>query len=205
MAVITITGEKGTGSWKVVREVAQALDYDFIGDELKRDIADALNLSESEVEVFRKASQSRLLRKMDRYTCSLVQKVVDRERGCLDDNDFYEKTVELVEKLYASSNLIIQNWGAQCILEGKPDTIHIRLTKEKDKKIEDAMAMFGLNFSAARKLVVDDERDMEQYLKQFFSADLNDPSFYDLVIDVGKKGSDSAVTMILDHVRQPSG
>jgi cytidylate kinase len=205
VAVITITGEKGTGSWKVVREVAQALDYDFIGDDLKRDIAEALNLSESEVEVFRKASQSRLLRKVDRYTCSLVQKVVDRERGCLDDDDFYKKTVELVEKLYTTGNLIIQNWGAQCILKDKPDTVHIRLTKDKQKKIEDAMAMFDLNFSAARKLVLDDERDMEQYLKQFFSADLNDSSLYDLSIDVGKTGSDSAVTMILDHVRQTPG
>ena len=202
MAVITITGEKGTGSWNMVRRLAQKLDYDYIGEELKREIAKALKLSEGEVEVFRKASQSRLIRKMDRYTCSLVQKVVDRERGCLDDREFHETTVKLINKLYEDGNLIFHNWGAQCILKDRPHTVHVLVRRDREKKIEDAMATYDLGFTAARKLVVDDERDMQQYLKQFFDADIDDAGLYDLIIDIDATGPDRAVSMVVDHIGQ---
>ena len=201
MAVITITGEKGTGSRDLISKLAEKLDYDFIGEDFQQEIARELKLSEGEVEMFKKASQSSIIRKMDRFTCSLVQRVVDRERGCLDDRDFYETTVKLVERLYEENNVIIHNWGAQCILKGKPNTVHVRLTREREKKIEDAMKNFDLSFTAARKAVVDDERDMEAYLKQFFDADLNDARLYDLVIDTGKTDATDAVGMIVDQLK----
>ena len=75
MGTITVTGEYGTAAEGVVRQLADTIGYETIGEDLQRQIAEQLNLTESEVEVFRKASQSRLIRMMDRYTCSLVQKV----------------------------------------------------------------------------------------------------------------------------------
>jgi len=205
VAVITITGEKGTGSRQLISQLAEKLDYDFIGEDFQHEIARELKLSEGEVEMFKKASQSRLIRKMDRFTCTLVQKVVDRERGCLDDRDFYEATVKLVEKLHADDNVIIHNWGAQCILNGKPNTVHVRLTRTREKKIEEAMKAFDLNFSAARKVVVDDEQDLEAYIKQFFGAELNDARLYDLVIDTGKTDSARAIGMIVDQLKHTGG
>ena len=205
MAVITITGEKGTGSRNLISQLAEKLDYDFIGEDFQQEIARELKLSEGEVEMFKKASQSRLIRKMDRFTCTLVQKVVDRERGCLDDRDFYETTVKLVEKLHADDNVIIHNWGAQCILKDRPNTLHVRLTRAQEKKIEEAMETFDLNFAAARKAVLDDERDMEAYIKQFFQADLDDAQLYDLVIDTGETDSSQAVGMIMDRLKHIGG
>ena len=201
MAVITITGEKGTGSWNLVRRLAKRMDYDYIGEDLKREIAKELKLSESEVEVFRKASQSRLIRKLDRYTCSLVQKVVDRERGCLDDQDYYDTTVKLIGDLYENGNLVFHNWGAQCILKNRPDTVHVLVRRDLEKKVAVAMADYDLRASAARQLVLDDERNMVQYLKQFFDADLNDARLYNLVIDIDDTGPDRAVEMIVDHIK----
>ncbi len=201
VAVITITGEKGTGSWNLVRRLAKRMDYDYIGEDLKREIAKELKLSESEVEVFRKASQSKLIRKLDRYTCSLVQKVVDRERGCLDDQDFHDTTVKLISDLYENGNLVFHNWGAQCILKNRPDTVHVLVRRDLEKKVAVAMADYDLSASAARKLVLDDEQNMVQYLKQFFDADLNDARLYNLIIDIDDAGPDRAVEMIVDHIK----
>jgi cytidylate kinase len=205
VAVITITGEKGTGSWNLVRRLAKRIDYDYIGEDLKREIAKELKLSESEVEVFRQASQSRLIRKLDRYTCTLVQKVVDRERGCLDDQDFYDATVKLVSKLYEGGNLVIHNWGAQCILKDSPDTVHVLVHRDLEKKIDAAMADYDLSSSAARKMVMDDEQNMVQYLKQFFDADINDARLYNMIIDLDDAGPDRAVDMIVDHIKRSGG
>ena len=107
MAVITISKEFGCDAGPVAAHAAKKLGYEVIGKKLAAEIAKDLNLSEAEVETFKQTSQSRIIRLMDRYTCSLVQKVVDRERGCLDDANYYESTKKLVEKLYDAGNLII--------------------------------------------------------------------------------------------------
>ena len=202
MAVITVSGEYGTGSEQVVSELARKTGYDHIGEELLGEIADQLHLTESEVEVFRKASQSRLIRIMDRYTCSLVQKVVDRSRGCLDDRDFHATATALVEKLYAAGNVVIHNWGAQCILKSRADAVHVFLQHSRDVKIESAMQQLHLDFQAARNVVDEQERNTEQYIRQFFNADWKDPRLYDLMIDRGKSSVAATVQMIADHIRR---
>ena len=102
MAVITISKEFGTQSEKVAIQAAQRLGYEYIGKQLIAEIARKLRISENEAEVFRKTSQSRILRFVDRFTCSIVQKVVDREYGCLDDKNYYETTKKLVPCLINS-------------------------------------------------------------------------------------------------------
>lgn len=69
MAVITISKEFGTEGEKVASLVAEKLGYDYIGKNLVAEIAKELHISESEAVTFRKASQSRILRFVDRYTC----------------------------------------------------------------------------------------------------------------------------------------
>ena len=202
MAVVTISGEFGTSSEDVVAELARKTGYDHIGEELQKEIAKQLHLSESEVEVFRKASQSRLIRMMDRYTCSLVQKVVDREHGCLDDRDFHQTTTTLVEKLYAAGNVIIHGWGAQCILKGRSEAVHIFLQLDREAKIEAAMQQLHLDFAAARAAVDEQERNTEQYIRQFFGADWKDPRLYDIIIDRAKSSVETTVQLIADHLRR---
>ncbi len=200
MAVITITPEYGTESGKVVSQLSEKLGYEYIGEKLQSEIAQQLNLSESEVEVFRKASQSKLIRFMDRYTCSLVQKVVDPKHGCLDDADYYATTTKLVEKLYAADNVVILNWGAQCILKGKPNAVHVRLIRDQESKIKQAMKSLELDQTAAEKHVAQEERNSAHYIKQFFDMDWNDVRLYDLVIDMDTTAPEKAVEMICDHL-----
>ncbi|KPJ78847.1 MAG: hypothetical protein AMJ54_01825 [Deltaproteobacteria bacterium SG8_13] len=201
METITVTGEYGTAAGDVVRQLAETMEYEHIGDELQREIAAQLHLSESEVEVFRKASQSRLIRLMDRYTCSLVQKVVDREHGCLDDRDFHDTATALVEKLHAAGNVVIHDWGAQCILKDRPNTTHVFLQLDRNAKIEAAMQQLHVDFQAARAAVDEQERNAEQYIRQFFNADWKDPQLYDLVIDRGRSSVEKTVQEIAGHLR----
>lgn len=149
MAVITINREFGTKSQRVASKLAEKLGYEYVGDKLLAQIAKELNLSEHEANTFRQTSRSSVLRLVDKYTCSIVQKMVDREHGCLDDKAYYEKTKELVEKLYANDNVIILGWGSQCILKGRPNTLHVRLRKNHEQKINDLMERQNLNRKAA--------------------------------------------------------
>jgi cytidylate kinase len=201
MAVITISKEFVTESEKVASLAAQRLGYEYIGKNLIAEIAKELHISESEAEIFRKTSQSRILRFVDRYTCSIVQKVVDREHGCLDDKNYYITTKNLVEKSYDAGDVIILGWGGQCILRNKPNTLHVRLTKDAETKINEIMRNRNLEHKAAKDFIEREEGDLRAYIKQYFNEDWNDARLYDLIIDLGKNTVEQAVDQICDNVK----
>ena len=201
MAVITISKEFGTESEKLAYQAAQRLGYEYIGDHLIAEIAKELHVSESEAEMFRKTSQSRILRFVDRYTCSLVQKVVDREHGCLDDKNYYETTKKLVQNVYDAGNAIILGWGGQCILRGKPNTLHVRLIKDEETKIKEVMQNRNLEHKAAKAFIEREEGDLKAYIEHYFNEDWNAAHLYDLIIDMGKTSVEKAVELICDNLK----
>lgn len=193
MAVITISKEFGTKAEKVAEIVAARLGYTHIGKGLLSEIADELKISESDVEVFRQYIHSRLMKLVDKYTCSMVQRVVSRDYGCLDDKAYYETTKGLVEKLYDAGDVIILGWGGQCILQGKPGVLHVRLFMDEEEKIKNVMADRRIKKESAKNLVRVREKESREYVRYYFKADWADPSLYDLVIDVtGKSPEDVA-------------
>lgn len=201
MAVITISKEFGTESERVASALAEKLGYEYIGKNLVAKIAKELHISESEAETFHKTSQSRILRFVDRYTCSIVQKVVDREHGCLDDKNYYEVTKNLVENVYEAGDAIILGWGGQCLLKGKPDTLHVRLIKDNDLKINEIMKSQNLSQKAAKDFIDREEGDLKAYIKHYFKEDWNAAHLYDLVIDMGKTSVEKAADMICDNLK----
>ena len=201
MAIITISKEFGTESEKVASQAAQRLGYEYIGKQLIAEIAGELRISKSEAEVFRKTAQSRILRFVDRFTCSIVQKVVDREHGCLDDKNYYETTKKLVENVYEAGDAIILGWGGQCILRGKPNTLHVRLVKDDETKIKEVTQNKNLNHDAAMALIKKDEGDLREYIKHYFNEDWNAAHLYDLIIDMERNSVEKAVDLICDNVK----
>ncbi len=200
MAVITISKESGTDSEKVASLLAERLGWEYIGKQLVARIAAELHISESEVETFRKDAQSRLLRFVDRYTCSLIQKVVDREYGCLDDKNYFDTTKKLVEDAYEADNAIILGWGGQCILRDKPSTFHVRLIKDREGKIKTMMKRFKLDRKAAEHYIDREENDSKSYIKHYFNQDWNDARLYDLVIDMGRSTVEETVEAIIEKL-----
>jgi cytidylate kinase len=201
MAVITISKEFGTESERVASLLAEKLGYEYIGKNLVAKIAKELHISESEAETFHKTSQSRILRFVDRYTCSIVQKVVDREHGCLDDKNYYEVTKRLVENVYEAGDAIILGWGGQCLLKGTPDTLHVRLIKDNDLKINEIMQSQNLSQKAAKDFIDREEGDLKAYIKHYFKEDWNAAHLYDIVIDMGKTSVEKAADMICDNLK----
>ena len=167
MAVITISKECGTESCEVARAAAEKLGYLYIGRELISEIAQALNMSDNEAKLFLKRSQARILRFANRYVCTTIQKVVDRERGCLDDDTYHDCTSKLVCDLYRAGDAIILGWGGQCILGEKSDVLHVRLTMPEEAKIRAVMARKQLERKVAEKHIRVEEGDSRKYVKHF--------------------------------------
>jgi len=202
MSVITISRECGVGSEKVASLLAEKLGWEYIGKELVARIAKELHISESEAEAFLQDAQSRLLRFVDRYTCTLIQKVVDHERGCLDDESYFETVKKLVEDVYEDKNAIILGWGGQCLLRGKPNVLHVRLIKDMEGKIDTIMKRFKIDRKAAGYHIGREEKDSKSLIKHYFKVDWNDASLYDLIVDMGKNSVEDAVELIIANLKR---
>lgn len=200
MAVITIDGEYGSKSREVGKITAEELGYEYVARDLVAQVADKLNISQSEAELFSKTGGSGFLRHIDRYTCSVVKKVVDGEYGCLDDKKYFEVTRELVENLYKDGNVVILGWGGQCILADKSDVLHVRIICNEAAKKETVMAERRVSHDKAGKIIKKEESDAAAYIRHYFGKDINDAHLYDLVIDTGTTPPEKAAKMIVDHL-----
>ncbi len=202
MSVITISRECGVKSEQVASLLAEKLGWEYIGKELVARIAKELRISEGEAEAFLQDAQSRLLRFVDRYTCTLIQKVVDRERGCLDDENYFNTVKKLVEDVYDDRNAIILGWGGQCILRGKPNVLHVRLIRDMEGKIDTIMKRFKIDRKAAEYHIEREEKDSKSLIKHYFKVDWNDASLYDLIIDTGKNSVEDVVELIIANLER---
>ena len=202
MSVITISRECGVGSEEVASHLAKKLGWEYIGKELVARIAKELRISESEAEAFLQDAQSRLLRFVDRYTCTLIQRVVDRERGCLDDESYFNTVKKLVEDVYEDRNAIILGWGGQCLLRGKSNVLHVRLIKDMEGKIDTIMKRFKIDRKAAEYHIDREEKDSKSLIKHYFKVDWNDASLYDLIVDMGQTTVDDAVELIIANLKR---
>jgi len=201
MSVITISRECGADSEEVASLLAEKLGWEYIGKELVARIARELRISEGEAEAFLQDAQSRLLRFVDRYTCTLIQKVVDRERGCLDDESYFNTVKKLVEDVYEDRNAIILGWGGQCLLRGKPNVLHVRLIKDEERKIDTIMKRFNIDRKAAIYHIDREEKDSKSLIQHYFKVDWNDASLYDLVFDMGKTTVEDAANTIIENLK----
>lgn len=196
MAAITISKQYATNSEQIAALLAKRLGWEYIGKRLVAGIAGELRISESEVNTFLKTSESRVLRLLDRYTCEVVQRVVDQQYGCLDDKTYHEATKRLVERLYEAGKVIIVGWGAQCILRDKADVLHVKLRADEEAKIRRVMERQNLDREGARNLIQREEGHSRDYIRHFFKQNWDDPGLYDLVIDTGEISPKEAVEQI---------
>ena len=201
MSVITISRKCGVDSEEVASLLAKKLGWEYIGKQLVARIAGELHISESEAETFLQDAQSRLLRFVDRYTCSLIQKVVDREHGCLDDESYFNTVKKLVEDVYEDKNAIILGWGGMCLLRDKPNVLHVRLIKDEAGKIDTIMKRFNIDRKAAIYHIDREEKDSKSLIQHYFKVDWNDASLYDLVIDMGKTTVEDAANTIIENLK----
>ena len=200
MGVITISKESGTDSEQVASLLAKKLGWEYIGKQLVAKLAKELRISEGDVETFLSDAHSRLLRFVDRYTCTIVQKIVDREHGCLDDKNYFEAVKKLVEDVYQAGNAIILGWGGQCLLRGRPGVLNVRLRKDEEEKIKTVMSKYKLSRKAAKHHIAREESDSKSWIKHYFKEDWNDVRLYDLIIDMGKTSVEKAVEMIIKNL-----
>jgi cytidylate kinase len=182
MAVITISSEFGSGGLDIAQRVAKTLGYEFV-DKRTTD------------GIFR---QYGLTRFDDLYNSA--PSFLD----LLNANNLLLVAManEILEAVAKRGNVVILGRAGFAVLGDYADVLHVRIQAPFSERVQRVMAREGLtDLQAAEDRVREDDNVHRKYVQRFYNKQWDEPSNFDLDLDMGSLSSDMAVQRIIEAAR----
>lgn len=216
MAVITMSRQIGSGWEGIAGRVADELGLRMFDKRMMLRVAAEAGIHEAEIvdysdEEYRaRGFFDRLLTRQ-----RTVAEVTTRTRGSLGEEQTSTlvldeaRAIDLIRATtaaaYERGSVLIIGRGGQAILEGKADVLHVRVVAPMEDRVRRLQEQQGLSAPQARRLAMDRDRAMEEYLRTFHNFDPADTTMYDLMVNTGKLGEDKATELIVAAARALEG
>lgn len=203
MAVITISRHFGCGGRVIGEKIAESLGYVFADSDIITRIAQATNVSEAWVEHVEKEACGKFLWLITQMVSKgLVDKILQDERGYIDEAIYFDYLVVLIAQFAEEDNVVIMGRGSQYILQDHPDAIHILLVDSFENRTRNIMARHGLAQKKAAQLVRSEDKRREALYKKIGKTDYDRTDLYHMAINLDRVKADMAGEMIVKLVRQ---
>ena len=109
-----------------------------------------------------------------------------------------KNTAETILHLAEVGNAVIIGRGANIITAKRDNALHVRLVGSLDRRIEHLTDSKHLTRAEATEYARTEELGRARYVKKYYSADIEDPLLYDLVINTDRVPYEEAGTLIAD-------
>lgn len=197
MAVLTISRMFGTGAEALGQMISQRLGYTFYHNELIQMVAQKAKVSTDWVETMEKEAGGRFQKLLSTLAPrSLVDKVLDSERGYLDEEIYSDMLQHIITKLADEGDAVILGRGGQYILTGRPDTYHILLVADLDYRVTYVGQHFDLvPRQAMLAVAMEDKRRVNLYRK-IGKVDYNQTDHYHVVFNMAQIDTEKACDML---------
>lgn len=203
MAVITISRQFGCGGRVIGKKIAESLEYVFADSDIITRIAQAANVSEAWVEHVEKEAGGKFLWLISQMVSKgLVDKILQDERGYIDETIYFDYLVVLIAQFAEEGNVVIMGRGSQYILQDHPDAIHILLVDSLENRTCNIMARHDLPRKKAAQMVRNEDKRREALYKKIGKTDYDRTDLYHMAINLERVKADMAVKMIVKLVRQ---
>jgi cytidylate kinase len=105
-----------------------------------------------------------------------------------------------VLKLADMGNAIIVGRGSFYITRHHTNALHVRLLGSPAKRTKHLVDEYNMSLKQAEEYIHKEDQGRRDYVKKLFGIDLNDPHYYDLVINTDRITPREIVSLISDHV-----
>lgn len=203
MAVITISRQFGAGGKTLGKTVADELGYTFADSDIIQRVAKEANVSTNWVEAFEKEAGSRLSRLISSMVSQRwVDKILADERGYLDEKIYLDYLVLIIAQFADEGDVVILGRGSQYILNDHPDAYHVLLVDDFEHRVKFMKDNYDLSLKKAEKVVASEDRRRANLYSKLGKTDYDNPSLYNLVINMSKFDLESAKNLIIDLVKK---
>ena len=207
MSVVTIRGLLGSGAPEVGRQVADRLHADYVDREIIAEVAARLHRREQEVIAKEMPSGSLLGRIAEALGHNYA--FGDAFGGAylptweipLDDTRYLEALESVVRELARSQSIVIRGRGSQFILKDHPGALHVLLVAPLEVRMKQVMQTLKLDQQAAKREMERFDNSGREFIKRYFHAELEDPAYYDLVINTARFSFQATASMVVEALR----
>lgn len=193
---VTLAREYGSGGAQIAERVARRLGWELIDRNLIDQVAEKFHLNRSDAQRFQERGSwwlERIARAVWLDTGGTMVDVVDAE-------NIHEFTRNAILEASYRGNCVIVGRGGQCVLQGRPDVLHVFVFAPLEHRMERLRRQYTDEKEMLQAMArVDEER--AAYIREFHDMEWKDPALYHLWIN-GKVGIEAAADLIIRAAQQ---
>jgi cytidylate kinase len=207
MAVITIRGKLLSGAPEIGKQVAESLNIDYIDREIIAQVATRLNLEEQEVvakEMPPTSLQDRIAEALAHgYTIGngIQGAYLPIWQIPLDNNRYMDALTGFITELAQGHSAVIYGRGSQFILKDYPQSLHVSIVAPLKVRLQRVMESRKISEESAKQEISRFDGSAREFMKRFFGVEMEDPTYYDLVINTEKYSFQAAASIIVDALK----
>ncbi len=188
--VVTISRQAGTGGSEIARRLAEEFKMDLVGRQLIDLVAKSTKMDVKMVQLLDEKAVSRI----DSMITSFF---VARHLSC---DVYFRHLTRVVAAIGERGGSIIVGRGAHLILP-RDKTIRLRFIAPKESRIDYFIRTRKTTHDEAQRYVERNDVDRAGFIRKYFKADADDPNNFDLVINTGEMGIETAYTAVAAVIR----
>jgi cytidylate kinase len=210
MSVVTIRGQMGSGAPEIGKLIAERLHFDYVDREIIAGVAKHLNLPQDSVadkEMPPGSLLGRIAEALGRgYAISASAQTYATSylptwEMPLDNTNYLLGLESVIKELAKNQAVVIRGRGSQFILKNYHGAFHLLLVAPIKLRVKRVMESLKLDQETAKKEVEHFDSSRREFTKRYFSAELEDPINYDLVINTEHLSFDDAASISIKALR----
>jgi cytidylate kinase len=197
--VVTLEREYGSGGAAIAERLARRLGWKLWDTQLTAEIARVANVDAQAAQRCDERCDPLLYRLFKVYARGSYERNLPlNETAPFDTDRMVELLRTVVVDVASRGNCVIVGRGAPCILQGRPDALHVFIFAPEEEKVRRVMKL-GKSEKEARQLVREIDQERATFIRRYFNKDWPHRPLYNAMLN-SSVGDELVVQMILQQI-----
>jgi len=188
--VITVSREPGSEGHILAKQLAEELKLDLFDREIINEVAKSAHMSEK-----------------------VVSSLDEKERSILDNwiqflrtsrwfwtDDYVYHLTKVIGTIGEHGNAIILGRGGNMVLPPE-ETLRVRFVSPVEARVTNIAKELNISEEKAKQHIVKEESDRKAFIRKYFHADIDDPQYYDLVINTNYINPEQIISIVKSSLK----
>jgi cytidylate kinase len=199
MAIITISRQFGAGGKTFGRRLADTLGYYYADEDIIERAVVEFSVSSDGKKILETEPGDKLKRfisKLNPFGTSLMELPLSDKERYIDGYKYVEMLNLIMPKIARDGNAVIIGRGGQYVLRNFEDTYHILLVAKEEDRIKFIQDNYRVSSTRTIQILKRMAKRRANLYSYFGKKDYDDPTLYDLVLNMSSLSIDKAEELI---------
>ncbi|MBN1827777.1 MAG: cytidylate kinase-like family protein [Deltaproteobacteria bacterium] len=187
---ITISREMGSRGTALGRKIAETLGFDFFDREIIQAVAESMQMSEQVV-----ASLDERMRSSLEHWIQIL-----KSTRFLWPDKYRQHLTKVVGAIAEHGSVVIMGRGANYLLP-EEETLRVRFVGSLAYRVDIVAERENISKEEAERRVRKSDEERQAYVKDHFAFDINDPSYFDLIINTEYLTAETIVKIVASSLK----